>query len=160
MFKENQGHKLWYFRLKIIHYLLFFNWDCHTAGKVEIHMHGERKDIESKKYLWQHEFMYSFLKWDLSKMLEVHKSCASSLHRAEFNLEWIRVFYLFCLFFTVSFAYFLTLCFLDSILDSNAPPVSQIPRAVFVGKLIYCFNLNQHIAFMAYSNVNKYTTNF
>lgn len=22
-----------------------FNWDSHTAGKAEIHMHGERKDI-------------------------------------------------------------------------------------------------------------------
>lgn len=42
MLIENQGHN---FRLKKIHYLLFFNWDWHTAGKAEIHMHRERKDV-------------------------------------------------------------------------------------------------------------------
>lgn len=42
MLIENKGHN---FRLKKIHYLLFFNWDWHTAGKAEIHMHRERKDV-------------------------------------------------------------------------------------------------------------------
>lgn len=42
MLIENQGHN---FRLKKIHYLLFFNRDWHTAGKAEIRMHRERKDI-------------------------------------------------------------------------------------------------------------------